>query len=120
VRQILLNLWKNAAEALPRGSRVVTSSGDHVHRGGRTYAQFSVADNGPGLPDDVRAALFKPQRGPRREGHAGLGLSIVHELVTRMGGHVDCQSAPGKGTRFTVLLPQADAPRAALAEPARR
>lgn len=106
LRQILLNLWKNAAEALPAGAQVTTSTADHILRDGRLYTQLCVADNGPGLPSDVMESLFKPLGRRRREGHSGLGLSIVHGLVTRLGGHMACQSLPGRGTRFFVLLPQ--------------
>ncbi|MBK6469709.1 MAG: HDOD domain-containing protein [Betaproteobacteria bacterium] len=106
VRQLLLNLWKNAAEALPVGAQVTTSTADHIHRDGRLYTQLCVADNGPGLPADVMASLFKPLGAARRAGHGGMGLSIVHSLVTRLGGHVSCQSLPGRGARFFVLLPQ--------------
>ncbi len=109
LRQVLLNLWKNAAEALPAGARVTTSTADHIHRDGRLYTQLCVADNGPGLPGDVMVALFKPLGSARRTGHSGLGLSIVHGLVTRLGGHIACQSLPGRGTRFFILLPQLSA-----------
>jgi putative nucleotidyltransferase with HDIG domain len=117
LRQLLLNLWKNAAEALPPGARVTTSTADHVHRDGRLYTQLCVADNGPGLPGDVMASLFKPLGAGRRAGHSGLGLSIVRGLVARLGGHVTCQSLPGRGTRFIVLLPQLDAAASQLSVP---
>ncbi len=106
VRQVLLNLWKNAAEALPRGARVVTATTDHVYRDGRVYTQLSVSDNGPGLPADVMRTPFQPLGMNRRPGRSGLGLSIVHERVAGLAGHVSCQTAPGRGTRFDVLLPQ--------------
>lgn len=109
LRQILLNLWKNAAEALPAGARVTTSTADHIHRDGRLYTQLCVADNGPGLPGDVMVSLFQPLGSARRSGHSGLGLSIVQGLVTRLGGHIVCQSQPGRGTRFFILLPQISA-----------
>jgi len=114
LRQLLLNLWKNAAEALPAGARVTTSTADHIHRDGRLYTQLCVADNGPGLPGDVMVSLFKPLGGARRAGHSGLGLSIVHGLVTRLGGHITCQSLPGRGTRFFILLPQLSTVAASL------
>jgi len=114
LRQLLLNLWKNAAEALPAGARVTTSTADHIHRDGRLYTQLCVADNGPGLPGDVMVSLFKPLGGTRRAGHSGLGLSIVQGLVTRLGGHITCQSLPGRGTRFFILLPQLSTVAASL------
>jgi len=116
VRQILLNLWKNAAEALPAGAQVTTSTTDHIHRDGRLYTQLCVADNGPGLPPDVMASLFKPLGAERRAGHGGMGLSIVQALVTRLGGHVSCQSQPGRGARFFVLLPQGTTAAVAVQE----
>ena len=117
LRQILLNLWKNAAEALPAGARVVTSTIDHIHREGRLYTQLCVADNGPGLPGDVMDSLFQPLGRARREGHSGLGLSIVHGLVTTLGGYITCQSVHGRGTRFFILLPQLGPAAAGLAVP---
>ncbi len=107
LRQILLNLWKNAAEALRPGSRVVTSTSDHLFKDGQFYVQLCVGDDGPGLPEDVRSTLFQPLGAARRSGHAGLGLSIVRGLVDRLGGHIVCQSQALRGTRFFVLLPQA-------------
>ncbi len=106
VRQLLLNLWKNAAEALPPGSHVVTATTDHVYREGRAYTQLSVSDDGPGLPPEVTRGAFQPLGSQRRDGRSGLGLSIVQNLVAGLGGHVSCQTATGRGTRFEVLLPQ--------------
>jgi signal transduction histidine kinase len=117
LRQLLLNLWKNAAEALPPGARVTTSTADHVHRDGRLYAMLCVADNGPGLPDDVLASLFKPLGAGRRPGRSGLGLSIVGSLVARLGGHITCRSLPGRGTRFDVFFPQVARVTAPEAQP---
>lgn len=107
VRQVLLNLWKNAAEALPPGARIVTATTDHVYRDGRAYTQLSVSDNGPGLPADVVRTPFQPLGVHRRPGRSGLGLSIVQALVSGLAGHVSCQTAPGRGTRIDVLFPQA-------------
>ena len=109
VRQLLLNLWKNAAEALPPGSHVVTATTDHVYRDGCAYTQLSVSDDGPGLPPEVTRSAFQPQGSRQPSGRSGLGLSIVHNLVAGLGGHVSCQTAAGRGTRFEVLLPQGQA-----------
>jgi putative nucleotidyltransferase with HDIG domain len=110
IRQVLLNLWKNAAEALPSGSRLVTSTADHVHQQGQVYTQLSVVDNGPGLPDDVKRRLFQPLGQNRSPGHSGLGLSIVGQLVKKLGGRISCQSSAGRGTGYTILLPQEQTP----------
>jgi nitrogen-specific signal transduction histidine kinase len=108
LKQILLNLWKNAAEALPPGSRLITETADNLYREGRSYTQLSVTDNGPGLPADVMGTLFQPLGLHRRPGRSGLGLSIVHQLVSGLGGQISCQTAAGRGTNFVVLLPQAE------------
>ena len=109
VKQIVLNLWKNAAEAAPSGSAVTTATTDHVHQDGRLYTELRISDQGPGLPPEVLSSLYQPLDESRRPGHAGLGLSIVHGLVTKLGGHIRCQSQPQRGTTFIVLLPQAPA-----------
>ncbi|MBJ6723814.1 HDOD domain-containing protein [Geomesophilobacter sediminis] len=107
VKQILLNLWKNASEALPEGSSLRVTTKDHVERQGRPFVEIEVSDTGPGLPGDVKQSLFKPLDPNRRQGHSGLGLSIVAELVERLGGEITCHSEVGAGTSFNILLPQA-------------
>ena len=106
IKQIVLNLWKNAAEASPPGGSVVVSTADNVHQDGRTYTELRVRDSGPGLPDEVLQHLYEPLE-PARPGHAGLGLSIVHGLVQKLGGHISCSSRAESGTTFIVRLPQA-------------
>jgi signal transduction histidine kinase len=108
VRQVLLNLWKNAAEALPSGTRLITETADNLYRDGRAYTQLSVTDNGPGMPADVMGTPFQPLGMHRRPGRSGLGLSIVYKLVTGLGGQISCQTAAGRGTSFVVLFPQAE------------
>jgi HD-like signal output (HDOD) protein/signal transduction histidine kinase len=108
VKQILLNLWKNAADALPPSGSVVTSSASDVIENGRSFTELRVSDSGPGLPEDVLQVLFQPLSANRRSGHAGLGLSIVGSLVERIGGTIRCHSRPGQGTSFVILLPQTD------------
>lgn len=106
VKQILFNLWKNAAEAAPAGSRVVTSTAARIEQGGRRYAEIRVADTGPGLPPEVMQSLYRPLETGRRPGQPGLGLSIVASLVERLGGRISCHSLPGQGTTFVILLPE--------------
>jgi signal transduction histidine kinase len=67
-------------------------------------AGLRVSDDGPGLPDDVRARLFQPFIS-RRPGGVGLGLAVVHRMVEAHHGTIAVESTPGAGTTFTVLLP---------------
>ena len=106
--QVFLNLLINAAQALPEGSteeqQIVVSIG--VAPDGRAMA--SVADSGCGMPPEVMARIFDPFFTTKPVGvGSGLGLPISRNIVTASGGDITVESAPGQGTTFTVLLPQA-------------
>lgn len=106
VRQLVLNLWKNAAAAAPAGSTVSTTTRDGIHIGPQVFVEIEITDAGAGLPADVAAFLRDGAPPPRRaEGH-GQGLAIVRSLVERLGGQLRWRSAPGRGTAMAVLLPQ--------------
>jgi signal transduction histidine kinase len=123
VRRILLNLLDNAVKYGPADQVVtvtLTRDGDAaVGRGGHRTAAGShrdaravlaVEDQGPGVPHDARERIFKPFHRLEREEQAaiagsGVGLAIVHDLVSRMSGDVRVEDAPGGGARFVVTLP---------------
>ena len=105
IKQILLNIWKNAAEAMPDGGRVGISTKNSAVKNGRPCIEIILSDSGPGLPPDVKQRLFQPLGQDRRPGHSGIGLSIVASLVERIEGFITCQSNPGFGTTFSILLP---------------
>jgi signal transduction histidine kinase len=67
---------------------------------------MAVADDGPGLPGELRGRLFKPLSSTKGGGHAGLGLVIVKNLVEELGGYVIYRPSSGGGTVFSILLPQ--------------
>jgi two-component system nitrogen regulation sensor histidine kinase GlnL len=112
--QILLNLVKNAAEAVdPReGEIVLTTAYRHGVRlavPGSTERvhlplEVTVRDNGPGIAEDVRATLFEPFVTTKRGGQ-GLGLALVAKLVADNGSLIECDSRPGR-TVFRLSLPQ--------------
>ncbi|MCP5451354.1 MAG: HDOD domain-containing protein [Gammaproteobacteria bacterium] len=105
VRQMLLNLIRNAAEALGPGGAITVSTQDRVNLNGRQYVEMAVADNGPGLPDHVRDKLFQSTISTKGGGHAGLGLAIVKSLAEELGGQALCRPNNGGGSIFIVLLP---------------
>jgi signal transduction histidine kinase len=117
VNQVLLNLVNNAAQATPEQGGVITlrsaRRGDDV--------AVDVIDNGHGIPADVLPKIFDPFFTTKDVGKGtGLGLSICYKIVEAHGGRLEVDSQPGKGTRFTLLLPvKAREPAAATAEAAR-
>ena len=108
VKQIVFNLWKNAAEAVPTGTQVVTTVATQVNQNGRSYTEVRVSDSGPGLPAEVMQQLYQPLDPKRQAGRSGLGLSIVRSLVDKLDGQITCRSRAGHGTSFAVLLPESE------------
>ena len=114
--QVFLNLVKNASEAVPedhgeivmstayqQGVRfAVPGSDSRVH----LPMVIKIRDNGPGIPDDIRAYMFDPFVTSKPNG-SGLGLALVAKIIGDHGGVIECESAP-KRTVFRVLLPLQD------------
>lgn len=105
LKQVLINLLKNAAEAMQQGGSLLISSRGNILRDGNEYVEISLIDNGPGIPEYVMSNLFKPVSSTKGHGHAGLGLSIVKNLVDELKGRIYCQSNEISGTSFQILLP---------------
>jgi signal transduction histidine kinase len=101
LRQALLNVLKNAVEAMPNGGELTIAT---VLRGGR--AEIDVRDRGGGIPGHVQARIFDPFY-TTKNGGTGLGLPITQQIVAEHGGEVSCVSVPGEGTTITVSLPAA-------------
>ncbi|WP_327374118.1 HAMP domain-containing histidine kinase [Streptomyces sp. NBC_01216] len=96
LEQILDNLIANAVEAVPEGGSITIG-----HDAVRGVARVFVRDDGPGMADQARAVAFRRFGNPEAKG-AGLGLAIVHRLVTVNGGTVRLEDTPGGG--LTVVL----------------
>lgn len=106
LHQVVVNLLANARVHTPEGTKV-TATLAAVHEAGR--AVITVADDGPGIPEELQATLFERfARGDssraRTTGSTGLGLAIVRAVVEAHGGEVSVRSVPGD-TVFTVSLP---------------
>jgi PAS domain S-box-containing protein len=111
LRRVLLNLLSNAVKFTERGG---VSLGVRRDESG---VCFAVADTGPGIPPEHWEVIFAPftqidQSHTRREGGAGLGLTVSRRYSALLGGHVTIESTVGRGTTFTLHLPGAPAANA--------
>jgi len=95
---ILSNLLANATEASPAGSTVTLAA-----RRGAGGVEFLVSDTGPGLPAEVRGALFRPVRSTKRGG-GGVGLAISHRLAKHAGGDLTLVASSAEGTTFRLVV----------------
>lgn len=99
VHQLVLNLVRNACEAVSPGGHVTASV-----RVDDARCLLRVTDDGPGIPEHVIPRIYEPFFSTK-EGGTGLGMSIVHSLVSLHGGSIDVQTGPG-GTTFEVAIPR--------------
>jgi len=106
LKQVLVNLWNNASDAMLPGGCIAISTHSDVNQDGRAYTEIRMSDTGPGLPPDVMQRLFQPLDSSRRPGHSGVGLSIVAGLIEQLNGRITCRSKAGHGTSFSILLPK--------------
>ncbi len=109
LKQILINLLKNASEAMTDGGNLYFKtrhrSTPHERSELRGFVELTVSDDGPGISDKIKRRIFEPFVSSKGGGHSGLGLSIVLNLVNGLDGSIVCQSEEGKGTRFKIELP---------------
>ena len=115
LKQVIINLIKNAAEAMEKGGEIRFST--QLLPGSVKvlidekkkipgFVQITIKDDGPGIPAKIRERLFEPYNSSKKSGtNSGLGLAIVHSIVKEMQGRITCDSRQGEGTSFTVLLP---------------
>ncbi|MCC5874739.1 MAG: HAMP domain-containing protein, partial [Candidatus Sumerlaeia bacterium] len=109
LRQVLINLLRNAADALDSGGTITITTRNNDP----TPDTFSIMiqDNGTGIPKSCIDKIFDPFFTTKKDGSGtGLGLSISYRLATRMGGKISVKSEVGKGTLLTVILPHRQPP----------
>ncbi len=102
IQQVLLNLIRNAIEAMEAGARRELVIGTTVS--GNGMIDVSVTDSGPGLAPEIRDKLFQPFMTTKSAG-LGVGLSICRTIVEGHGGHIWAADAPGGGTDFHFTVP---------------
>ncbi|HEX9620381.1 MAG TPA: ATP-binding protein [Polyangiaceae bacterium] len=109
LRQILINLVRNAVESAPSDSTVDISSRRRARADGGAWVEIAVRDRGPGIAPHVVKDLFVPFFTTKPKG-TGLGLAISRRIVEDMAGLIEVSSQEGQGATFTVLLPVAEDP----------
>jgi PAS domain S-box-containing protein len=101
LQQVFTNLILNARDAMPAGGTLSITVAREQNN-----AHFIVSDTGCGVAPETLRHIFEPLFTTKKNG-TGLGLSVVHQVVTRHGGEVSVESTPGLGTTFHILLPLA-------------
>jgi PAS domain S-box-containing protein len=113
IREMLTNLIFNAVDALPQGGTLTMRA-----RVDGNDVVLTVADDGTGMTEEVRRRCLEPFFSTKDQQGTGLGLSLVHATVQRHRGTLGVDSAPGRGTTFTVRLPiHVEVPTAEVAAP---
>jgi PAS domain S-box-containing protein len=116
LHQVIMNLAVNGRDAMPHGGRLTleTSSAASANGTGGMYPEgpgfvkLTVSDTGQGIDTGTQAKIFDPFFTTKEVGKGtGLGLYIVHSIVSNHGGYVNVYSEPGRGTRFNIYLPAA-------------
>lgn len=115
MQQVIMNLAVNARDAMPGGGRLVIETdavgkengapnGLPLDKGG--FLKLSISDTGIGIDTETQRRIFDPFFTTKDPGKGtGLGLYIVHSIITNHGGYINLYSEPGKGTRFNIYLP---------------
>ena len=114
IGQALTNLSLNARDAMPAGGRLrvataavdlTASSAAEIGLQPGAHVRLTIADTGHGIRPEIRERIFEPFFTTKNEHGTGLGLSMVHGIVTQAGGHIRVHSLPGEGATFEILLP---------------
>ncbi|MGD6959476.1 ATP-binding protein [Rossellomorea aquimaris] len=100
VKQVLLNLLKNAIEAVKENGEITAAA--NVHKDGRIM--IVIQDNGVGMPLEQLKVLGRPYYSTKEKG-TGLGLTVCYQIVKRMKGEIQVESEQGEGTTFRIFLP---------------
>jgi hypothetical protein len=114
VEQVLINLLRNAAQAVPPGGPAAQEVLVRAHTDERGWAVLTVRDTGIGIGPEQRDRIFEPFFTTKETARSsGLGLAVCRSIVESLGGEIGVSSEPGRGTCFAVSLPPAPAVRAA-------
>ncbi len=124
--QVVLNLLRNARDAMPDEGRldITVEAGEHPvngQAGGDSFALLRIRDSGVGMTPEVRQRVFEPfyttKQRTRRRG-TGMGMAVAYAVVRGAGGGIEIRSEPGAGTEVLVYLPRTDDAPDAIVAPA--
>ncbi|HEX4328864.1 MAG TPA: HDOD domain-containing protein [Burkholderiales bacterium] len=104
LKQVLLNLMKNAFEAMPGAGVLRLSTARWSGGGGGDHVEILIEDSGPGLPEEIQRSIYQPVVSTKGGQHFGIGLSIAGALIREMNGLIYFHSSPS-GCRFRIILP---------------
>ncbi len=108
LQQVFVNLFMNAAQAMPEGGRLNIKTAAEGTPGRECFIKIAVSDTGCGIPKENITKIFDPfftTKGGKESTGLGLGLSIVQRIIKIHHGHISVRSTVGKGTTFTIELP---------------
>jgi two-component system sensor histidine kinase HydH len=103
LRHLFHNLFLNSCQAMPNGGQVTLRT-FLTKEAERTWIACEVRDTGGGIPPELLHNIFNPFFTTKDHG-SGLGLSIVHKIITRHQGEVDIDNRPGEGVSFLIKFP---------------
>jgi signal transduction histidine kinase len=119
LEQVAINLVVNARDAMPNGGALVLKTsrfktGPDQER----WVELSVIDCGVGMDSATKQRIFEPFYTTKGNGGTGLGLATVDGIVSHLGGRIEVDSEPGRGTRVRVIMPEAIAVEVSPTRPA--
>jgi len=106
IHQVVMNLCTNAAQAIGDRPGTITVSVRRTHGASGEWMELSVSDDGAGMDEEIQVHMFEPFYTTKEAGKGtGLGLTMVHGIVSQMEGQIQVESSPGGGTSLRILLP---------------
>jgi PAS domain S-box-containing protein len=128
IQQVLLNLFVNAADAMPTGGNLILKTSNATHNDIKSqeyhpepgdYLCLTVSDTGIGMDEKVRRRIFDPFFSTKETGKGtGLGLASVYGIIKNHGGYIEVQSQKGHGSKFSIFLPASAGKVLKITEPA--
>jgi len=118
IEQVLLNLFVNAADAMPGGGKLFLKTKNETHLNIKSnlynpkpgnYVQLTITDSGTGMDNQILERIFDPFFTTKEMGRGtGLGLASVYGIIKSHAGYIDVESEKGHGTTFTIFLPASE------------